>query len=417
MQRQSQKGNRKIEAETVQEGATQTRDRNRCEMIRLRNYQFCSRPDVTHLVEHNARCVDRRRSVGGWRKRELKAKNFCDDALGITGIVYVCVEVMNVFFLEWAGQRVVGPASVGDAEHQVNLSGQDLLAISTMPHEVLLLRIRVAAATGTAVDRIPGTAVMITVMSVWGLPGGELVSGNIGRVRLGLVSRVLIIEHGPVESRTPTRCTEILGGMHGGIGCGRGGEVRRRVVVDPGDLIVGRVESRLRAFQRGSLVVAHVGLGVGSHTGDIGINLGERCGGEPVEGGLAFQVLGLAPVLPAGNPSVVVAALVEVDVQVVLHALQPLVLQGVQLGHLNSTDLRPGSILEGVVVEELAAQEEANGQHPPDHTLTCLGGCRAATQSIQLVGATGEIIHAEQDGGAGESGRGEETRDELPEGR
>jgi hypothetical protein len=299
------------------------------------------------------------------------------------------------------------------------LSSNDLLSIATLAHEAGLFGVWVAATTSTTVDGIPWVSrVMIAIMSVWSMVGGNVWNRNVGRMCLWLVSRIVVIEDGPVEAWATTRRAEVLGGRNGGVRRRWRRELWRRVIVDPVRLIVSRMETRLWAFQRGSLVVTIVVLDVGTRSLDVGIDLGKGDGGrgETIEGSLAFGILRLAPLFPAGNPCIVVVALIEIDVQIVVHALQPFMLQGVQLGNLDPADLRPGSVLEGVVVEKLASEQEPDGQHAPDDTLTSLGGRWAAAHGIQLVGASGQVVHAQEDGCAGESGRGEQTRDELAEG-
>ncbi len=122
-----------------------------------------------------------------------------------------------------------------------------------------------------------------------------------------------------------------------------------------------------------------------------------------------LPLLGVLPLLPVGQPGVVVLAFVEVDVEAPADGSQPLVFQGVELLDGNAAHLRPRLVLEGVVVEELAPQQERNGQHAPDLAF----GVVVLPGGVHHVDTLGQVVHSKKDGGAGESGGGQDLRDEL----
>jgi hypothetical protein len=102
-----------------------------------------------------------------------------------------------------------------------------------------------------------------------------------------------------------------------------------------------------------------VGLALTVVALNVGVNSGKRC--ETLEGCVALLVLGLLPASPRCKPGVEVGVGDRVDVKVPLDRLQPLLLERVKLRNSNAADLGPGSVLEGVVIEELASQEQSNG--------------------------------------------------------
>lgn len=162
-------------------------------------------------------------------------------------------------------------------------------------------------------------------------------------------------------------------------------------------------EARLRLLARSGLSIGAVRLRVRAGSLDVGVDGGKRS--KSLQGGAALEILLLEPLAPALQPGVVVLALVEVDVQIPRNRVQPLVLEGVQFRDGNTADLGPRSILEGVVVQELTPQEEADGQHSPHFTV----GRLEATRGVEHVDSTREVVHSEEDGGGGEPGRREES--------
>jgi hypothetical protein len=153
-------------------------------------------------------------------------------------------------------------------------------------------------------------------------------------------------------------------------------------------------------------------LAVARVPGDIGVNSRNRC--KPLTAGLGdLSLLHILPVTPILEPSLVVLAHVKVDIEAPAHGLNPLKLKRVELRHGDTAHLGPGAVLEGVVIEELASQKQRDSQVTPDLTLGSLVG----TLSLQGVDPLGEIVHSKEDGGAGQSCRGEDLRHELAEGR
>ena len=119
------------------------------------------------------------------------------------------------------------------------------------------------------------------------------------------------------------------------------------------------------------------------------------------------------PRLPVLKPGLVIVALVQIDVELPVTSSKPLGLQSVQLGNSDATNLRPRPILERVIVEEFAAQQQRNREQSPNLALASL------ERAVSLAGidALCKVIQPEQDRRAGETRRGEDLRDELPEGR
>ncbi|KAI6758940.1 hypothetical protein HG531_013936 [Fusarium graminearum] len=147
--------------------------------------------------------------------------------------------------------------------------------------------------------------------------------------------------------------------------------------------------------------------------GDVGVDgRNNRC--EPLAAGLGdLSLLHVLPVTPVLKPSLVILAHIKVDIETPAHGLNPLKLERVQLRDGDATHLRPGAVLEGVVIEELASQKQRDGQVTPDLSL----GSLVRTLSLQGVDPLGKVVHSKEDGGAGQSCRGEDLRHELAEGR
>lgn len=127
----------------------------------------------------------------------------------------------------------------------------------------------------------------------------------------------------------------------------------------------------------------------------------------------SLSLLHILPFAPVVEPSLVVLAKVEVDIEAPAHGLNPVELQSVELGNSDAADLGPGAVLEGVVVEELAAEEKRNGKVSPNLTLG--GLVRALT--LHGVDSLSEVVHSQENGGAWKSRRGEDLRDEFAKGR
>lgn len=100
-----------------------------------------------------------------------------------------------------------------------------------------------------------------------------------------------------------------------------------------------------------------------------------------------LHVLPLAPVL---EPSLVVLAKIKVDIETPAHGFDPVELQSVEFGNGDATNLRPGAVLEGVVVEELAAEEKRDSEVSPDLALRGLVGAL----SLHGVDSLGEVVHS-----------------------
>lgn len=160
-------------------------------------------------------------------------------------------------------------------------------------------------------------------------------------------------------------------------------------------------------------VVSLPNLGIGmSGSSDVGIDA--QC--DVALRLLCLPLLVLLPLLPALEPGVVVFAIVKVDIQTPANISKPVALHFVEVGNGEATDFRPRAVLERVIVQELAAQEESNSEHAPD--MTVLGMALDGTMGhLQHVDSLGKIVHAEEDGGTWEAGGGENLRDEFPEGR
>ena len=114
--------------------------------------------------------------------------------------------------------------------------------------------------------------------------------------------------------------------------------MRCRIRVDPSRLIVTRMKSRLRTLSRRTLGICIVGLGIWTRALNVGVDRCKRHLRETVEGRFTLNVLALTPLVPALQPCIEVLARVEVDIQVVVHRLQPFVFHAVQLGNRDTTD-------------------------------------------------------------------------------
>ena len=130
---------------------------------------------------------------------------------------------------------------------------------------------------------------------------------------------------------------------------------------------------------------------------DVGLDWWDE-GGQSLSAGLSLlSLLVLLPLLPAVQPSIIVLAPVQIDIEAPTDRTEPFLLQGVELLDGNTTGLGPRTVLERVVIKKLAAKEQADGQHSPDLTL----GRLQRTSGGQHVRSLGEVVHAEKDCGAG----------------
>ena len=89
---------------------------------------------------------------------------------------------------------------------------------------------------------------------------------------------------------------------------------------------------------------------------------------------------------------------------------EPVELHGVEFGDGNVADFGPRLVLEGVVVQELAPQQQGDGEHAVD--LTAAGAVNLA--GGQQAHAVGQVEKTQQDGGAGQTRRGQDLIDILP---
>lgn len=96
-----------------------------------------------------------------------------------------------------------------------------------------------------------------------------------------------------------------------------------------------------------------------------------------------------------------------------MDALHPLTLQLVQLTNGNAADVGPRTVLESVVVQELAAQKKGNSQQAPDVALR--QGNLVAVDHVHHVDALGKVVHAQQNGRTRQAGGGQDLGDEFPE--
>jgi len=94
----------------------------------------------------------------------------------------------------------------------------------------------------------------------------------------------------------------------------------------------------------------------------------------------------LIELLPSASPSHEPVGVGAVDVQVVADQGQPLHLEMIQLGDLDSRNIGPRSVDESVVIQELAAEDERHGQQSVDLVLALDHGGRKARESIVEVG-------------------------------
>lgn len=119
------------------------------------------------------------------------------------------------------------------------------------------------------------------------------------------------------------------------------------------------------------------------------------------------------PRLPVLEPRLIIIALVQVDIKLPVASSKPLVLQRVELRDSNAADFRPRSILEGVIIQEFAAQDQRDGQKSPDLTLAGL----ERALNLARVDPLCEVVQTKEDGGTRKAGRGENLSDEFAERR
>jgi hypothetical protein len=135
---------------------------------------------------------------------------------------------------------------------------------------------------------------------------------------------------------------------------------------------------------------------------------------EPITASLcSLTLLHVLPLAPVLQPCLVVLAEIQVDVKTPAHSLDPVKFKAVQLHDRDAAHLGPGSILECVVVEELAPQQEGDGEVTPNLTFRSL----VRSLALHTVDPLGKVVHAEKDGRARQSRGGEDLRHKLPERR
>lgn len=147
-------------------------------------------------------------------------------------------------------------------------------------------------------------------------------------------------------------------------------------------------------------------------SGDIGIDSRNKRSG-PLAGGLGLALLQLLPFTPILEPCLVVFAHVQVDIQTPAHGLYPIKLKRVEFRHGNAANLRPGAVLECVIIQELATQEQRYGQVSPNLSLRSL----VWSLGLHRVDPLGKVVHAKKNGCARQSRRSEDLRNKLAESR
>lgn len=295
----------------------------------------------------------------------------------------------------------------------------DGLAIS-MGHEIrrLLHGLDTSRATALTNTVLPTTVVVVRVVRC------------IRRLTVGvkrIVSRRLGVSAAVLScglSEPLVVASVARGGRHGVLGSAiariRGSKRRVPRVVGPGGL-ARAVGVLLGLHGLVALVLCDLSLNVARVRraavavvpGQVGIDgrdqssqaLAARLGGS--------SLLHLLPLTPVVEPGLIVLAFIKVDVEAPVHGRKPIILQSVQLRDGNTANLRPGSVLKGVVVQEFATEEERNGEESPNLTL----GGLVRTLALHGVDSLGEIVHSKKNGRTGQSRGGEDLRHELPEGR
>lgn len=134
--------------------------------------------------------------------------------------------------------------------------------------------------------------------------------------------------------------------------------------------------------------------------------------GQMVMGHL-LSLLGRPPLRPAAQPGVVVATLVKIDVQGPAHVNEPIGLHPVELLDRDPADLGPGAVLEGVVVEELTAQQQGHCKKTPDFALIRL---ELAARMLHGVDPLSKVVHTKEDCRAWQTCRREDLGDKFAEG-
>jgi hypothetical protein len=198
------------------------------------------------------------------------------------------------------------------------------------------------------------------------------------------------------------RTNRIVVGGVGTAGEGRGGRVFGRGWVQPGvlDLRAALVLWRDGAFGR------HEGLGDALVADGVGFKRRQRLA----------RLLNLdrslgTPSIPMRTPrSETILLVVDAVVDFPVKREQPFQFHVVQLGNGDAADLGPGFVLEGVVIEELTAQQKRNSQHAVDLATSWL----VRPLGRQHTHAAGQVKQTEQNGGTWQASRGQNLKDVFP---
>lgn len=164
-----------------------------------------------------------------------------------------------------------------------------------------------------------------------------------------------------------------------------------------------------KALVLSNLLLVPKAVSLAARASEVGLDGGDEAGQSLPAGQGLCHLLASHPLGPIIHPRIVVLAALQVDVEAPSDAHEPLSLQLVQLGDRNARHLGPRSVLEGVVVEKLAAEKQSDGQHPPDLSLDGMEG----SEGLQAIDSLGEVVHAKQDGGLGQAGGRQDLRDEF----
>ena len=103
------------------------------------------------------------------------------------------------------------------------------------------------------------------------------------------------------------------------------------------------------------------------------------------------------PIPPVLGQQLVLVVLAGIDEERPAESEEPLSLERVELAQVHTTHLGPRSVLKGAIVEELAAEDEGDGQH----TIRVGRGDLILTQRRQSGHAHSHVVQGQQDGGAG----------------
>lgn len=128
-----------------------------------------------------------------------------------------------------------------------------------------------------------------------------------------------------------------------------------------------------------------------------------------VRPGVCLGTPGLPMGLPSHKPVLLV---VDTFVKLPVERKKPIQFHRVQVRNWDAANLRPRTVLEGVVVEELAAKDKRDREH----TVELAGRSRGLHFSRgKHTDTSGQVVESQEDRGAGQAGGGKDLQDVFAE--